>query len=123
MAEVTILQVVPRLDTGGSEQATVEIAEALTRAGAGALVATEGGRMATAIIQAGGEIIEFPMASKNPLTLLANARRLKHLIEDRNVNLVHARSRAPAWSAFFAARATRRPSSPPITALTAISAR
>jgi glycosyltransferase involved in cell wall biosynthesis len=109
MAEVTILQVVPRLDTGGSEQATVEITEALTRAGARALVATEGGRMATAIIQAGGEIIEFPMASKNPLTLLANARRLKHLIEDRNVNLVHARSRAPAWSAFFAARATRRP--------------
>ena len=49
------------------------------------------------------------MASKNLLTLLANARRLKHLIEDRNVNLVHARSRAPAWSAFFAARATRRP--------------
>ena len=54
MAEVIILQVVPRLDTGGSEQATVEIAEALTRAGARALVATEGGRMATAIIQAGG---------------------------------------------------------------------
>jgi glycosyltransferase involved in cell wall biosynthesis len=103
------LQVVPRLDTGGSEQATVEITEALTRAGARALVATEGGRMATAIIQAGGEIIEFPMASKNPLTLLANARRLKHLIEDRNVNLVHARSRAPAWSAFFAARRTGRP--------------
>ena len=50
MAEVTILQVVPRLDTGGSEQATVEITEALTRAGARALVATEGGRMATAII-------------------------------------------------------------------------
>jgi hypothetical protein len=122
MAEVTILQVVPRLDTGGSEQATVEITEALTRAGARALVATEGGRMATAIIQAGGEIIEFPMASKNPLTLLANARRLKHLIEDRNVNLVHARSRAPAWSAFFAARRTGL-SSPPITALTAISAR
>ena len=109
MAEVTILQVVPRLDTGGSEQATVEIAEALTRAGARALVATEGGRMATAIIQAGGEVIELPVASKNPLTILANVRRLKRLIEDRRVDLVHARSRAPAWSAFFAARATGRP--------------
>ena len=98
MAEVTVLQVVPRLDTGGSEQATVEITEALTRAGASALVATEGGRMATAIIQAGGEVIEFPMASKNPLTIVANARRLKRLIEERNVDLVHARSRAPAWS-------------------------
>ena len=66
MAEVTILQVVPRLDTGGSEQATVEIAEALIRAGARALVATAGGRMATAVIQAGGEVVTLPVASKNP---------------------------------------------------------
>src|SRR5438876_9802509 len=109
MAEVTILQIVPRLDTGGSEQATVEITEALARAGASALVATEGGRLATAIRQAGGEVIEFPMASRNPLTILANARRLKRLIEERGVDLVHARSRAPAWSAFFAARRTGRP--------------
>ncbi len=109
MAEVTILQVVPRLDTGGSEQATVEIADALTRAGVSALVATEGGRMATAVTQAGGEVIALPMASKNPLTILANARRLRHLVEERGVSLLHARSRAPAWSALLAARATGRP--------------
>lgn len=109
MAEVTILQVVPRLDAGGSEQATVEIADALTRAGALALVASEGGRMATAVTQAGGEVIALPVASKNPLTILVNARRLRRLIEERKVNLVHARSRAPAWSAFLAARATGRP--------------
>jgi glycosyltransferase involved in cell wall biosynthesis len=109
MAEVTILQVVPRLDTGGSEQATVEIADALTRAGAAALVATEGGRMATAVTQSGGEVIELQMASKNPLTVLANAQRLRRLIEKRKVDLVHARSRAPAWSVFLAARATGRP--------------
>lgn len=109
MAEVTILQVVPRLDAGGSEQATVEIADALTRADASALVASEGGRMATAVTQAGGEVIALPVASKNPLTILVNARRLRRLIEERKVNLVHARSRAPAWSAFLAARATGRP--------------
>ena len=109
MAEVTILQVVPRLDTGGSEQATVEIAEALTRAGARALVATAGGRMATAVIQAGGEVVTLPVASKNPLTMLANARRLERLIVERQVALVHARSRAPAWSAYLAARRARRP--------------
>jgi len=109
MAEMTILQAVPRLDTGGSEQAAVEIAEALTRAGAIALVATEGGRMATAISEAGGEIVPLPMASKNPFTILANARRLARLIEDRGVDLVHARSRAPAWSALLAARRTGRP--------------
>jgi glycosyltransferase involved in cell wall biosynthesis len=109
MAEVTILQAVPRLDTGGSEQAAVEIAEALARAGASALVATEGGRMATAITGAGGEIVPLPMASKNPFTMLANARRLARLIEERGVDLVHARSRAPAWSALLAARRTGRP--------------
>ena len=109
MVEGTILQAVPRLDTGGSEQAAVEIAEALTCAGAFALVATEGGRMATAITGAGGEIVPLPMASKNPITLLANARRLTRLIEERGVDLVHARSRAPAWSALLAARRTGRP--------------
>jgi glycosyltransferase involved in cell wall biosynthesis len=107
--DVTILQAVPRLETGGSEQATIEITEALTRAGARALVATEGGRMATAVTEAGGEIVTLPMASKNPITMIANARALAKLVEDRNVSLIHARSRAPAWSAFFAARWTRRP--------------
>ena len=57
---VTILQVVPRLDAGGSELATIEIAQALFRVGAVALVATEGGRMAEEIGKAGGEIVTFP---------------------------------------------------------------
>jgi glycosyltransferase involved in cell wall biosynthesis len=65
--------------------------------------------MATVIEQAGGEILPLPVASKNPLTLLSNARALARLIEQRGVDLVHARSRAPAWSALRAARATGRP--------------
>ena len=109
MAPVTILQVVPRLDTGGSELATLEIAEALTRAGGRALVATEGGRMAKAIVQGGGEVIEMPVSSKNPLTIWRNAGRLARLIQERDVDLIHARSRAPAWSAFLAARRTGIP--------------
>jgi glycosyltransferase involved in cell wall biosynthesis len=109
MAHVTILQAVPRLETGGSEQAAVEIAAALGAAGARALVATEGGRMATALAEAGGEMVPLPMASKSPFTMLANARRLVELIEARKVDLVHARSRAPAWSALVAARRTGRP--------------
>jgi glycosyltransferase involved in cell wall biosynthesis len=106
---VTILQVVPRLDAGGSELATVEIAEALGIAGAKALVATEGGRMAEDITAAGGEIVTLPVASKNPVTILANAHRLVKLIDQRGIDLVHARSRAPAWSALFATRRTLRP--------------
>jgi glycosyltransferase involved in cell wall biosynthesis len=106
---VTILQVVPRLDAGGSELATLEIAQALQRAGATALVATEGGRLASAIESTGGEIVTLPVASKNPLTILANARRLFRLVEERGVDLLHARSRAPAWSALLAARRSLRP--------------
>jgi glycosyltransferase involved in cell wall biosynthesis len=106
---VSIVQVVPRLDAGGSELATVEIAEARTRAGATALVVTEGGRLASRIEEVGGEIVTLPVASKNPLTILANAERLFRLVEDRGIDLLHARSRAPAWSAFLAARRSLKP--------------
>jgi glycosyltransferase involved in cell wall biosynthesis len=106
---VTILQVVPRLDAGGSELATIEIAQALSRAGASALVATEGGRMADAVGSAGGEIVTLPVASKSPFAILANIGRLAKLIRERKVDLVHARSRAPAWSALLAARRTGKP--------------
>src|SRR3972149_156775 len=64
MAELTILQVVPRLDAGGSEQAAVEIAEALTRAGVSALVATEGGRRGTALTEAGGGVGASPFGGR-----------------------------------------------------------
>jgi glycosyltransferase involved in cell wall biosynthesis len=106
---VTILQVVPRLDAGGSELATIEIAQALARAGAKALVATEGGAMTEDVVNAGGEIITLPVASKSPVTMLANVGRIADVIESRGVALVHARSRAPAWSAFLACRQTNTP--------------
>ena len=109
MSEVTILQVVPRLDSGGSEQSTIEIAAAVSRAGAKALVASEGGRLVPALQKAGGELVPLPLASKNPLTILSNAQRLADIVEAHNVSLLHARSRAPAWSALLAARRTGRP--------------
>jgi glycosyltransferase involved in cell wall biosynthesis len=105
----TILQIIPALDTGGAELSTVEIAHAIVAAGGRALVATTGGRLAAKIIEVGGEIIPFPAATKNPARMLANARALSDLIRREHVDLVHARSRAPAWSAFSAARATKRP--------------
>jgi glycosyltransferase involved in cell wall biosynthesis len=99
-----ILQIIPALDTGGAERTVIDIAEALGIAGADALVASEGGRLEGELAAAGGELVRFPAAAKNPLKLLANARRLQRLIEARGVRLVHARSRAPAWSALIAAR-------------------
>ncbi len=105
----TILQIIPHLDTGGAERSAVEIAAAVVRAGGRALVLTEPGRLAPEVVAAGGEIVDFPAATKNPLRMLANARAIAGLIRQLGVDLVHARSRAPAWSALIAARRARVP--------------
>jgi glycosyltransferase involved in cell wall biosynthesis len=99
-----VLQILPKLETGGAERSTIDVAEALAAAGYAALVISEGGRMVGELAAAGGEHIEMMAASKSPLTILANARRIAKIIDERNVKLVHARSRAPAWSALLAAR-------------------
>ena len=105
----TVLQVVPRLDTGGVERGTLEMTEAIRKAGGRALIATAGGQMAPRIARLGGEIFPMNMATKNPLSLWQNAALLARLIREEGVHLVHARSRAPAWSAFWAARRTGTP--------------
>ena len=104
-----MLQVIPRLNAGGAEQTTLDIAAALAARGDVALVASEGGRMVEALRASGAHWLELPVASKNPLTILVNAARLTRLIRDRRVDIVHARSRAPAWSALIAARRTGVP--------------
>ncbi len=106
---LTILQVLPRLDTGGAERVAVEICEAVVAAGHLALIACETGPLAQAAFRAGAEIIELPLATKSPLAIRRNAGRLTKLIRARGVNLVHAHSRAPAWSALSAARRTGVP--------------
>lgn len=105
----TILQIIPELDTGGAELSTVEIADAIVRAGGRALVLSEGGRLAPRIAAVGGEFVPFAAATKNPVRLLWNARAIRHMIRHEGVDLVHARSRAPAWSAFIAARRADKP--------------
>ena len=105
----TILQVVPELETGGAEITTMEMAEAIVQAGGRALVASEGGALESRIEAAGGEIVHVPVASKNPFTLWRNVGRLAKLMQDENVDLIHGRSRAPCWSALFAAKHTDRP--------------
>lgn len=104
MSSATILQIIPRLDTGGAELATVEMTAAVVRAGGRALVLSEGGRMAEAVARAGGELMDFPAATKNPFAIAANGLRLAHLAREQGVDLIHARSRAPAWSGLIAAR-------------------
>ncbi len=103
---LTVLQVLPSLETGGVERGTVEMVQAIVRAGGSALVASAGGRLVPAVERAGGTHIELKLASKNPARIWRNAARLAFLIRAADVDIVHARSRAPAWSAWLACRRT-----------------
>ena len=105
----TILQVVPELETGGAEITTMEMAEAIVKAGGRAIVASEGGALESRIEAAGGEIVHMPVASKNPFIMWRNVGRLAKLMRDENIDLIHGRSRAPCWSALFAAKRTDTP--------------
>ena len=107
--DFTLLQVIPELETGGAEQSTIDVAQAVVRAGGTALVATRGGRMAARLEADGGRLAQMPVQTKNPLMMLGNAARLVGLIRQENVTIVHARSRAPAFSALWAAHATGTP--------------
>ena len=103
----TVLQVIPEIDVpGGTERATVEIAQALTAAGWRALVASAGGAMLHQVEQAGAKHFQLPLKGKNPIQIRSNATRLAELIEAEGVDIIHARSRAPAWSAYRAAEKT-----------------
>ncbi len=104
-----ILQIIPELDAGGAERTTIDIAAALAQAGARALVATDGGRLVGELQAKGGEWLPFPAATKNPAAMLWNVRRLASLIRANGVDVVHARSRAPAWVARAATRLTGTP--------------
>lgn len=101
-----VLQVLPALNTGGVERGTVDVADAVVQAGGEALVASEGGRMVHELQRIGAEHFVLPLASKNPFVMLRNVGRLRDLIRRRGVDIVHARSRAPAWSALLACRGT-----------------
>jgi len=105
----TILQIIPELDTGGAELSTIEIADAVQSTGGRCIVLTEGGRLVQRLRDTGAEVHFFPAAAKNPIRLLWNARRIARIIRQDDVSLVHARSRAPAWSALIAARWTGVP--------------
>jgi len=108
-AGATVLQVLPALETGGVERGTVQVASALATAGWRPLVASAGGAMVRELDRFEAEHFQLPLASKNPLRMVANADKLAALINGQGIDLVHARSRAPAWSALSAARRTGKP--------------
>jgi glycosyltransferase involved in cell wall biosynthesis len=104
----SVMQVVPELVTGGVEQGTIDVASAIVEGGGRSIVVSAGGPMVQSLKRSGVEHYELPVNSKNPLTMLKNVKRLINIVESQNVDIIHARSRAPAWSAWKAARKTNK---------------
>ena len=101
-----VLQVLPELETGGVETGTIEIASELSRQGITNFVASQGGRMVNELKKLKVKHLTLPLKSKNIFIMRQNAKRLADFIRKNHINIVHARSRAPAWSAYWAAKMT-----------------
>lgn len=106
---MNILQVLPELNAGGVERTTIEIAQALTAAGHVPHIVCAGGRLEDELLAAGGILHRLNIGSKNPLSLRGNTKALIDIIKTNNIDIVHARSRAPAWPAKAAAKAAGIP--------------
>ena len=99
----TILQILPALNAGGVEQGVIDINAAIVKAGGKSIVVSNGGSRVHEIQRHGGLHIELPVHSKNPIVMMRNIKRLISVIREHKVDVVHACSRAPAWSAKRAA--------------------
>ena len=98
----TIMQILPALNSGGVERGVIDISKAVAVAGFKSIVVSSGGPMISHLNGSKVVHIKLPLASKNPLTIYLNIQRLEKIIKDHQVDLVHIRSRAPAWSAWKA---------------------
>ena len=98
---LTVMQVLPELDVGGVERGTVEVAQALTRAGHRAIVVSAPGRLVAALDACGAEYIPLAVGAKR-LGSLSHISSLRKVIIDHQIDIVHARSRLPAWLAYQA---------------------
>lgn len=101
---LTVVQLLPALASGGVERSTIEIAAALVKAGHRAIVVSKGGRLVPALIAVGGEHAELDIGAKS-LATLTRVGALRRIIQDADADIVHARSRLPAWLGRFALRA------------------
>ena len=104
--QAVIAQIIPELGPGGAEQGCIDIAAEIVRSGSKAIVISNGGARVHELSRIGAIHIDLPVHSKNPVTMWQNIHRLKKLIKEHNIDIVHVRSRAPAWSAMMACNST-----------------
>ena len=105
---IKVLQVIPKLGYGGAETGCYDIAHYLPENNFESFIVTSGGELTKFINKEKVKLIRLPVQSKNPLLIIFNAIILAGIILFHNISIVHARSRAPAWSCFFATKLTRR---------------
>ncbi|MFT4255530.1 MAG: glycosyltransferase family 4 protein [Pseudoxanthomonas sp.] len=103
MRRLTVVQLLPALESGGVERSTIEIAEALVRAGHRAIVVSAGGRLQGELEKTGAEHVALGIGRKSPLTL-RHVPALRRLFTQARADIVHARSRLPAWLGWWAVR-------------------
>tara|TARA_B100000035_G_scaffold299367_1_gene293980 strand:- start:321 stop:1475 length:1155 start_codon:yes stop_codon:yes gene_type:complete len=103
-----VLQVIPKLGFGGAETGCYDIAHYLPENGCKSFIVTSGGELTKFVNKEKVKLIKLPVHSKNPLIIFFNSIVLIFIIILNNISIVHARSRAPAWSCFFATKVTRR---------------
>ena len=106
--KIKVLQVIPRLDYGGAETGCYDLAHFLPERGWKSFIATSGGELIKYIDKKKVTVFKLPVHSKNPLLILLNTIILFFIIIIYNIDIVHARSRAPAWSCYLAAKLSLR---------------
>ena len=107
-SKLKVLQVIPRLGYGGAETGCYDIAHYLYENDCQSYIITSGGELTKFVKKKKVKLIRLPVQSKNPLIMLINALLISLIILFLNINIVHARSRAPAWSCLLATKITRR---------------
>ena len=107
-SNIKVLQVIPKLGYGGAETGCYDIAHYLPENNCKSFIVTSGGELIKFVDKKKVKIIRLPVHSKNPILILFNAIILVGIILIFNISIVHARSRAPAWSCFLATKLTKR---------------
>ncbi len=107
-SNIKVLQVIPKLGYGGAETGCYDIAHYLPENGCESFIVTSGGELTKFVDKKKVRLIKLPVHSKNPLMILINTLLLIGIILFYKISIVHARSRAPAWSCLFATRLTNR---------------
>ena len=102
-----ILQVIPTLNISGAEQGCFDVANYLTKNGFTSNVVTSSGYRIDQLKKNGSIVNKIPVHSKNPVTIIFNIFRILKIVKKNNINIIHARSRAPAWSCYFVAKIAR----------------